>query len=295
MKRKSAVFPGLSLFLCFCLLTGAERLFIRYTTQMPLVALAEVGIFGLPALLITKTQKYGARRMRICLKLRRLPRRGTGFAIRLGAMVGMASVCLNVLLARMFDWTHDLTVHIALDLPQFNLTFLWKLLITVLIAPIMEELYLRGTLFVAHETIAGTSVCLFLNGVFFAMLHGDYTNCVGPLLAGMAYAYLVFAFRNVWAAVLAHMVSNFYYWLIDWLLETYAAFGIWKYFLTVNGLLLLLFIYLSLRSWERLLIRGTIPHFKQSAGLFDVWLLLRNVGTLAFILAFFCKVVLHVI
>ena len=51
----------------------------------------------------------------------------------------------------------------------------------------------------------------------------------------------------MWPAVLAHAVNNLYYMFVLWITDTYAAFGIWNYFAAVNGLVLLLFLYLSLR------------------------------------------------
>ena len=52
MKNRTALLSGLSLFVCFCLLTGLSRLIIRYLgISPPLLLLAEVLSFALPALL----------------------------------------------------------------------------------------------------------------------------------------------------------------------------------------------------------------------------------------------------
>ena len=55
---------------------------------------------------------------------------------------------------------------------------------------------------------------------------------------------------------------------------------------------LLLFLYLSLRSLENLLAKDLVPHFEKSAGLYDLWLLIRNPGVAAFVLAFAAKLIL---
>ena len=57
--------------------------------------------------------------------------------------------------------------------------------------------------------------------------------------------------------------------------------------------MLLLFLYLTLRQLENLLTRGCIPHFEKSAGLYDLWLLVRNPGMLAFVLAFIAKIIMN--
>src|SRR5699024_12390334 len=64
--------------------------------------------------------------------------------------------------------------------------------------------------------------------------------------------------------------------------DTYAAFGIWNYFAAFNGLALLLLLYLSLRALEGMLSKGMVSHFEKSAGWYDLWLLLRSPGVLAF-------------
>lgn len=293
MRNNSAVVPGLSLFLCFCLLQGGSWLLLQYAAGPAFIAATEALVFLLPALLLLATRKQKWIKAR--LKRRKLPRGGLSFSIRFGLSVAMLSVCLNSLLETFLSESIDVTASIALELPQFGLNYLGQLLLTSLLAPLVEEIYLRGALLPVFESIVGTAICLLMNGIFYAMLYGDLLNFLGPMIVGIAYAYLSFVFRSVWPAVVAHIASNLYYWVMDWLMETYAAFGVWKYFLSFNNLLLLFFIYLTLRSWEKLLMRGYVPHFEKSAGMYDVWLLVRNPGMIAFLLAFLAKTVLHVI
>ena len=135
--------------------------------------------------------------------------------------------------------------------------------------------------------------CLVLSGLVFALLHGSLLNFAGPFVAGVAYAYLTFVSGSVWPAVLAHGVNNLYYLFVVWVTDTYAAFGIWNYFAAINALAMLLSLYLTLRSLEGLLARDVIPHFEKSAGLYDLWLLIRNPGMLAFVLAFAAKLIVN--
>ena len=41
-----------------------------------------------------------------------------------------------------------------------------------------------------------------------------------------------------------------------------------------------------------MLVKDMIPHFEKSAGLYDLWLLVRNPGVAAFVLAFVAKLIL---
>lgn len=291
-NNRIALLPGLSLFVCFCLLTGMGKYVYRFGGGAPLLAAAEAVPFLLPLFLLVfsmRNKKPLAKRLRP----RRLPAGALGLTVRLGVTVAMLSLFLNLLIYQLAGLAGaDLTAT-ALDAPQTGLTAGGKLLVIVLLSAVVEEVYLRGALLTAHEKVAGTGPCLLVSGIAFAMLHGSLMNFAGPLVAGVAYAYLTYVFDSVWPAVLAHAVNNLYYIFVIWITETYAAFGIWNHFAAINALVLLLFLYLTLRSAEILLAKGSIPHFEKSAGLYDVLLLVQNPGVAAFVIAFAVKAVLH--
>ena len=290
-NNKIALLPGLSLFLCFCLLTGLGKLAGRFGGSAPLLALAELVSFVLPfALVVFSLRDQKALRRR--LQLKRLPKGAIGLTVKVGITVAVLSLFLNLLIYQLAGIAGADLSAIALDAPQSGLGFLPRLLVIVALSAVVEELYLRGALMTVHEGSVGTSACLLFSGIAFAMMHGSLMNFAGPLLAGIAYAYLTYIFGSVWPAVLAHAVNNLYYMFVIWITDTYAAFGIWNYFAAINGLAMLLFLYLSLRTLETMLVKGRIPHFEKSAGLYDLWLLMRNPGTAAFALAFAAKLVL---
>ena len=290
-NNKIALLPGLSLFLCFCLLTGSGKLTAYLGGGAPLIALAELVSFAVPfamAVFSMREQKTLRRR----LKYRRLPKGALGLTVKIGIAVALLSLFLNLLIYQVAGMAGADLSATALDAPQTGLGFAARLLVIVVLSAVVEELYLRGALLTVHEQSVGTSACLLFSGLAFAMLHGSLLNFAGPLLAGIAYAYLTYIFKSVWPAVLAHAVNNLYYMFVLWITDTYAAFGIWNYFAAINGLVLLLFLYLSLRSLENLLAKDLVPHFEKSAGLYDLWLLIRNPGVAAFVLAFAAKLIL---
>ncbi|MGI6181561.1 MAG: CPBP family intramembrane glutamic endopeptidase [Agathobaculum sp.] len=291
-NNRIALLPGLSLFVCFCLLTGTGKLAAHYGGGAPFLAAAEGISFLLPLLLVVLSMRDRKPLMQR-LRPKRLPRGALGLTVRMGVAVAVLSLFLNLLIYQLAGLAGADLSAIALDAPQSGLSAAGKLLVIVLLSAVVEEVYLRGALLTAHERCAGTGPCLLVSGMVFAMLHSSLMNFAGPLVAGMAYAYLTYAFGSVWPAVLAHAVNNLYYVFVVWITETYAAFGIWKHFAAINALILLLFVYLTLRSAEQLLAKGRIPHFEKSAGLYDVVLLVRNPGVVAFFAAFLVKTVLH--
>ncbi len=164
----------------------------------------------------------------------------------------------------------------------------------VLISPIVEEIFVRGALFSGFECEAGTTVSIILSGVCFAMLHGSLYNFIGPMIAGCAYAFLVYAFDSIWPAILAHVINNFYYYVISYLIYLYSSFGIWKYFTYINVILFLLMLYLTLRSLETQLRLHTMRTFTPNST--PLWDVLRdclvNPGFFIFISSFILSVAL---
>ena len=291
-NNKIALLPGLSLFLCFCLLTGTGKLVSRFGGGAPLLALAEFVSFALPLVMLVFSMR-DQKKLRKRLQPRRLRKGMLGLTVRLGVTVAVLSLFLNLLIYHLAGLVGaDLTA-IALDAPQSGLSMGARFAVVVVLSAVMEEVYLRGALFTVHEESVGTSACLIFSGLAFAMLHGSLLNFAGPFLAGIAYAYLTYVSGSVWPAVLAHGVNNLYYVFVLWITDTYAAFGIWSYFAAINALVLLLFLYLTLRELETLLTRGCITKNKKSAGLYDLWLLVRNPGMLAFVLAFAAKLIMN--
>ena len=290
-NNKIALLPGLSLFVCFCLLTSSGRLTAYFGGGAVLVALSELISFAVPFAIVVFSMREKKTLVRRLL-YKKLPRGAIGLTVKVGITLAVLSLFLNLMIYQIAGLAGADLSATALGTPQTALGLVARLVVIVVLSAMIEELYLRGALMAVHSAHVGTSACLLFSGLAFAMLHGSLMNFAGPLLAGLVYAYLTYIFDSVWPAVIAHAVNNLYYVFVLWVTDTYAAFGIWNYFAALNGLMLLLFLYLSLRALERLLVRDQVPHLEKSAGLYDLWLLIQNPGVLAFALAFAANLIL---
>lgn len=293
-NNKIALLPGLSLFLCFCLLSGTGYLVDRFGVSTLSVFLAETASYILPMFLVVsamRDQKPLNRRLRPA----KLPKGAKGLAVLLGISVGMLSLSLTLLAHQIGGFAKAQLMVTALDSAQAGLTLGGKLFVTVFVSAVVEEFYLRGALMTMQEQSVGTGACLVFSGFAFAVLHASPMHFVGPFLAGMVYAYLTYVFGSVWPAILAHAVNNLYYIGVLWLTNTYAAFGIWNHFAAVNAIVMLVFMYFTLQKVENMLLRGSLPHMERGAGLYDILLLMRNPGVVIFIVAFFVRIVLRLI
>lgn len=293
-NNRGLLFSGLALFVCFCLLRGTERLAERFGGHLWLYALAEILSFVLPlCITVGSMRNQGAFRNRAGRKA--LPPGAIGLSLKMGAAAAAFYVMAHLVLCQMTD-RNDVSLPVmALNMTANTIWPASKLFVLVLLPAVTEELFLRGALLTVYEKTAGTGICLIASGLVYALLYGDVLYLIGPFVTGVAYAYLVYSFDSVWPAILAHAAGNLYCMGASWVIETYAIFHIWTYFISINGLLLLLLLYFTMRSEEILLANGSILSFQKGAGLYDLLLLIQNPGIAAFVLAFLAKAVLHLI
>ena len=216
MKNRTALLSGLSLFVCFCLLTGLSRLIIRYVgISPPLLLLAEVLSFALPALLA-----YYAAEDRTAIKHRlgwkMPPKGGLLFAILLGITTAMFALSTNIALGSLIGQANGDFFAAALPLTQSRFGAHGVYFVFAAAAALVEELFLRGVLMPIHEEGVGTSACLLFAGLTFALLQGDPLRMIGAFAAGCACAYTAYIFDSVWPAVIAHLAGGLYLSVTMW-------------------------------------------------------------------------------
>lgn len=293
-KHRMALFSGLSLFLCFCLLSGMGWLAGQFTGRTLLIAMtgAEILAFALPILLL----RLGCtREQTICMRsfLKISKPSVIGFTFFAALAVSILTFLTDyaflrtdaVAPASMMDIMHELPITGGRTAVLLAGAFIF-------LPAILEELFVRGALFSTYERYIGTGACIVVSAIFFAMLHGTLSNFIGPLLGGLLYAYMTYSFDCIWPAVVAHCINNLYYVLILWLTNTYNAFGIWKYFPSVSGIFFLICTYLAFCMLENLLASGHIRRFsKPDTTEHGLLAIIINPGFTVFALAFAAKAI----
>lgn len=287
--------PGLMLFACFIILTVCSLGFDFAFSSVPAlgVIVVELLAFVPPAYCMYKAQDET-----FTLNFRWKRRQNAvvyfGFTVKFALAVSFLSFLANLVVYVICGATDmDLSSMITTSGVGNQYGFL-SFLGIVILSPIAEEIFVRGALFSAFEREAGTAVSILLCGVCFAMLHGSLLNFIGPLIAGCAYAFLVYSFDSIWPAVLAHVINNCYYYVINYLIHLYSSFGIWKYFTHINVILFLLTLYLTLRSLETQVQLHTLRPFTPSGRPVSevLWDCLINPGFFIFISSFVVSIAL---
>ena len=170
-QDKRTLLPGLSLFVCFCLLTGMEKLITHFNLPPSLMALGEIVCFGLALAMALPGMDRERFKQRLAFKM---PRKGGWLLILfMGAATAFAALSLNMLEYRLLAHTGLRLTIASLPMPLGGMSFAWRLLIGVVIAALVEEIYLRGALFSVYGEEVGTSACLLFGGIVFALLHGS--------------------------------------------------------------------------------------------------------------------------
>lgn len=295
MKNRTSLVSGMALFLCFALLTGADRLLLMFPqfNSAFLLMLIEIVIFAIPLLVLWYgTGRTSSIRWRLSLKVSQP-------AVLIFPICSALAVSLiGFLLYSPFHggqvaplpFLGKLYLHSAAT-PALASTILF-----LVVSAIAQELFLRGALFSLHESIGGARFSILLSGIYFAILPGSMDNFLECLLAGLLYAYLTYAFDSIWPAILAHFTVNGFHLILLWIVDTYAVFGIWKYLLTASVVLLLLFIYISLCGIESLILNDRITRSVSPAVHNNAMLsLFVNPGGIAFVLAFVLKALFRIL
>jgi membrane protease YdiL (CAAX protease family) len=92
-----------------------------------------------------------------------------------------------------------------LDARSFG-QWLGLVLVAVVAAPLIEELFFRGILLHRWARRWGTGPAVVASSALFAVLHGEW---VGHFLFGVAMCALYLRTRTLWLPILAHALSNF--------------------------------------------------------------------------------------
>jgi membrane protease YdiL (CAAX protease family) len=86
-----------------------------------------------------------------------------------------------------------------------------SLLLLVAIQPIAEEIFFRGFLLEKFESLAGAPMAILTTSILFGLAHMSYGKIypvVLPIVFGIILGYVVIKTKNLYSAILAHVIFN---------------------------------------------------------------------------------------
>ena len=91
-----------------------------------------------------------------------------------------------------------------------------QILATVLAAPILEEMLIRGVLYPRMRGVMGVKAAVVFSSALFALLHGNLVQGVYAFVMGAYFAWLMERFGNIWVPILGHMSANLFVTLMGY-------------------------------------------------------------------------------
>lgn len=85
---------------------------------------------------------------------------------------------------------------------------LYAFLITVIFAPIIEELIFRGALFFLIEKFTNGYAAIFGTAILFSVIHMNIEQGIYAFIAGLLFGYARYKERNILYTILMHLSMN---------------------------------------------------------------------------------------
>lgn len=81
----------------------------------------------------------------------------------------------------------------------------------LVIAPITEEIVLRGIVYTRVEKSTNAVTAIIVNSILFGIMHfiaGGIVLVLGAMLMALVFSYIFYKYKSLWVCIIAHAVSN---------------------------------------------------------------------------------------
>lgn len=81
----------------------------------------------------------------------------------------------------------------------------------LVIAPISEEIALRGTVYTRVEKTTNAITAIIVSSILFGLMHlmaGGIVLVIGAVLMALVFGYIFYKFKSLWVCIIAHAVAN---------------------------------------------------------------------------------------
>ncbi|MGI6360785.1 MAG: CPBP family intramembrane glutamic endopeptidase [Bacillota bacterium] len=132
-----------------------------------------------------------------------------GRGLRYGLLIYFISMAASWLVGLFFPGEREVQEIISvIAANQDKVVFIGFLIITVVLAPLSEEVFFRGIFYTALRTKLKKWVAAVICSVIFAALHGNIWVMISIFVCSLFLCHLYEKYRNIWINVLAHAVWN---------------------------------------------------------------------------------------
>lgn len=194
----------------------------------------QLAFFGVLAVYLKKTR----------VSLTFAPARMSVSGCLIALLVAGVTLCCFILPAQWFAWGleklgYNFSGGVSFDTP---LEIVLGSLVTVIIAPIVEELVFRGALLGSLVRRMNAVSSVLLSGLCFSLMHMNPEQTVYQFFLGCVCAYLTLCARTVTPAILTHGASNLIALLLSFASEEGGSYALSKPVIAAVVTVVLLFV-----------------------------------------------------
>lgn len=166
-------------------------------------ALFEVIYLGVPLMIVLASKRGNIKNI-----LRLSPM--SGYEIFLTLIIAGAAFFANIFLTEANYLVASIFADISIPASP-EIVNIWDRLscvfLLVIVAPVMEELAMRG---VMQRGLEGKSkwFSILITGIFFGLLHLSYYSFIPKVLMGILMCYIVYITDSIYSSIIIHMVNN---------------------------------------------------------------------------------------
>lgn len=124
-------------------------------------------------------------------------------------------IVLGFIVSLAFNNLFDITglTHVSDTYNRFesaidNSSYLWRVLATVVAAPLVEEMVFRGLMYKRLRRCLGRWQCIVISALAFGITHGNIVQFLYAFSVGILLAYVYEIYKNLWAPVILHAMAN---------------------------------------------------------------------------------------
>lgn len=297
MKSKSALRLCLSLFICFALLIGADAFLADMLTLYPewFALLFDAAAMMLPIVLL-----HFLMPKKEVFRPKLKPTNFTAERVLFTICMGLSAACVRFFidyLVYRIRRTDSLSLRFSiLDIPFGNAVSIFTILAVIVLPALFEGLYLRGYIQTFLSEYISTRPVLIVMSCVTAMLYGSLPQLPGALLFAFFLSWLTFTFGSFWYSVIAQAAATALYLFFDWLLQEFTVYGILRTLPSLALLFALFFLYMGLRTAERLSLRQAFKklHYVQHSD-YSLSKFAGNAAALAFLFVFIAKALIGIV
>ena len=120
------------------------------------------------------------------------------------------AVYINILLfPQVMESPQELTNIISDSTTPRHILFAY-IFLTVVMAPVSEELFFRGFLYPSLKRPLGKIPAVIISGILFGVGHFDLLHAFPLIIGGMALCWLYDKYKNIWINITAHALWNIF-------------------------------------------------------------------------------------